>query len=192
MSEKGRGGVVIISGPSGAGKSTIVRRLLAECSLPLVRSVSATTRAPRPGEVDGNDYHFLSDERFQELRRQDALLECKEVFRQGFWYGTLRGEVSSGLSAGKWVVLEIDVEGMQAVVEQFPQAVTIFLRPSTPEELERRLRGRGTESEEAIRRRLEVARRELAFADQYRHQVMNDSADEAVAEICEILRSRGE
>jgi guanylate kinase len=142
--------------------------------------------------VDGRDYRFLSDERFQELRRQDALLECKEVFRQGFWYGTLREEVSSGLSAGKWVVLEIDVEGMQAVVEQHPDAVTIFLRPSTLDELERRLRGRGTESEEAIRRRLEVARRELDFADRYRHQVINDSADQAVAEICEILRSQGE
>ncbi len=192
MSGKCRGGLVIISGPSGAGKSTIVRRLLAECSLPLVRSVSATTRPPRPGEEEGKDYHFLSDARFQELRRHDALLECKEVFRQGYWYGTLREEVSSGLQAGKWVVLEIDVEGMEAVVEQYPQAVTIFLRPSSVDELERRLRGRGTESEEAIRRRLEVAREELTFADRYCHQVINDSADQAVAEICEILRSRGE
>ena len=136
-----RGRLVIISGPSGAGKTTLVRLLLQTCRLPLQRSVSATTRAPRPGEVHGIDYHFLTAEDFQRRRARGEFLECFEVFASGQWYGTLRDEVEAGLAQGKWVVLEIDVQGMQAVVAQHPEAITIFVRPASLAELERRLRG---------------------------------------------------
>ena len=112
--------------------------------------------------------------------------------RRGCWYGTLKSEVSPGLDAGKWVVLEIDVDGTLSVLKQFPQALTIFVTPPSVEELERRLRNRGTESEEAIQRRLEVARRELQMTDQYRYTVINDDVDHAVREICDLLTSDGE
>lgn len=182
------GKIVIISGPSGAGKTTVVRELLNVCPLPLTLSVSATTRQPRPGEQDGREYHFLGHEEFARRRAAREFLECKEVFGRGDWYGTLRQEVATGLAEGKWVILEIDVEGAMAVLEQFPDCITIFLHPGTVEELERRLRGRGTDSEEAVQRRLEVARRELACVPRYRHQVVNDSPERAVREICEILQ----
>lgn len=181
------GRLIVISGPSGAGKSTLVRELLKVSTLPLEISVSATTRQPRNGEIDGVHYHFLSPERFASLRQQGAFLECKEVFGRGDWYGTLIEPVASGLQAGKWVLLEIDVEGAMAVFSQFPEAISIFIHPGTAEELERRLRGRNTESEASIQRRLEVARRELTCVDRYRHQIVNDSASRAIAEILQLL-----
>ncbi len=186
------GKLIILSGPSGAGKSTIVERLLTDCPLPLRRSVSATTRRPRPGEQDGVHYHFLSHDEFTRLRQEDAFLECKEVFGRGDWYGTLRSEVATGQQAGQWVLLEIDVEGAQAVVDQVPDAITIFLHPGPWEELERRLRGRGTESDESFRRRLDVAQAEMRRRDWYRFEVINDTVERAVAEICAILRRCGD
>ena len=114
-------------------------------------SVSATTRPPRPGETDGVDYHFLTPDEFDRRRRGGEFIECFQVFDNGYWYGTLRSEAMAGLRAGKWVVLNIDVQGGMAVMEQFPDAVTIFLRPGSMEELERRLRGRDTENESSIR-----------------------------------------
>jgi guanylate kinase len=154
-------------------------------------SVSATTRTPRPGEIDGVDYYFLSFEEFERRRLAGEFLECCEVFGRGHWYGTLLSEVTPSRNGQKWVVLDIDVDGAEKVLRRVPTALTIFLRPSSDEELERRLRGRKTESDEAIARRLEVARRELARADQYQHQVVNDVVDRAVDEISEILRRRG-
>jgi guanylate kinase len=183
------GRLVIISGPSGAGKSTVVRQLLHQCPLPLKLSVSATTRAPRPGERDGVDYHFLAVEEFLRRREAGQFLEWKEVFGRGDFYGTLLEETTTGLASGQWVVLEIDVEGTLAVLERHAEAVTIFLHPGSMAELERRLRHRGTESEAAIQRRLEVARRELAAKHHYRYEVINDSVDRAVEEICGILKS---
>jgi guanylate kinase len=182
----------VVSGPSGAGKTSVMQRVYQTCRVPLVRSVSATTRPPRAGETDGVDYHFLSDEEFGSHRQRGEFLECFEVFNHGHWYGTLWSEVTTGLTAGKWVVLEIDVQGALAVCERFPDAVTIFLRPSSREELERRLRGRGTETEEAIQRRLARADRELALAGRYRHQVINDDMDQAVQDICGILTNEWE
>jgi guanylate kinase len=179
--------LVIISGPAGAGKSTIVRRLLRECSMPLRLSVSATTRPRRPQEADGIDYHFLSPEAFAQRRAAGEFLECKEVFGRGDWYGTLKSEVQSGFAAGNWVILEIDVEGAMSVLENHPDAITIFLHTGSMEELERRLRGRGTETEAAIQRRLEVARHELEYKDRYRHEVVNQTLDQAVYDICQIL-----
>lgn len=186
MPESKQGRIIVISGPSGSGKTTLLKQLLARCDR-LEASVSATTRGARVGEVDGVDYHFLTPQQFQELRNQGKFIECAEVFGRGYWYGTLLEEVAPRLTAGKWVVLEIDVEGTRSVLRQYPDAVTIFVRPETLEELERRLRSRGTDSEAAIQRRLEVARRELASADLYRYQVTNQTIDQAVEEILGIL-----
>ena len=186
-----RGGLVVISGPSGAGKSTVVRQLLTDCPLPLVLSVSATTRQPRPGEVDGVDYHFLSPEEFQRRRQASQFLECKEVFRLGHWYGTLQSEVTAGLNAGKWVILEIDVQGAMSVLETHPETVTIFIHCGPLKELERRLRQRGTDSEAQIQRRLEVAQGELTYLDRYQYSIINNDVSQAVREICEILARHG-
>ncbi|MEX0820195.1 MAG: guanylate kinase [Pirellulaceae bacterium] len=183
------GKLVIISGPSGAGKSTVLKRVLAECPRPLELSVSATTRLPRPGETDGVEYHFLSKEDFARRRENDEFLEWNEVFGRGDYYGTLRSTVAAGLAAGKWVVLEIDVEGAMMVLESHPDAITIFLHPGSDAELERRLRDRGTETEDSIQRRLEVARREMSCLNKYKYEVVNNTVDQAVEEICDILTS---
>jgi guanylate kinase len=186
------GKLVIISGPSGAGKSTVVQRLLRTCPVPLRLSVSATTRAPRPGEQDGVHYHFLSREEFQRRRERGEFLECKEVFGQGDWYGTPRSEVATGHAERKWVLLEIDVRGAMSVLEQIPDAVTIFLHPGSLEELEQRLKLRGTETARSLARRLDVARAEMEYVSVYQHEVINDTVDRAVQRICEILQRCGE
>lgn len=181
------GKLVVVSGPAGVGKSTVLKRLLQRAPVPLVPSVSATTRPPRPGEIDGVDYHFLTPEQFRARLQRGEFLEACEVFGLGYWYGTLLSEVTPRLEAGKWVLLEIDVQGALRVMERYPEAVTIFLRPTDLAELERRLRGRKTESEEVIQRRLEEAKRELAAADRYRHQVVSDDIERTVEEMCRIL-----
>lgn len=189
MSNKS-GKVIVISGPSGAGKTTLVRKLFARMPQ-LTSSVSATTRPPRPGERSGVDYFFLSAEEFESRRLAGDFLECCEVFGRGYWYGTLNDQVAPSLAGGKSVVLEVDVEGAKSVFERHPQAITIFVRPDSLEELERRLVARGTESPAAIARRLEVARRELGQADWYQHQVINNDVDQAVDEMVKILLSYG-
>jgi guanylate kinase len=182
-------GVVVLSGPSGSGKSTVVGMLLEQSSVPLRKSVSATTRSPRPGEVDGDAYHFLTKEDF--LRRKEAgdFIETEEVFGSGYWYGTLKSEVDEATTAEAWAFLEIDVRGALKVMEQYPNAVTIFLTTPSPEEYERRLRDRGTEDEAKIQRRLQTAREELKFADRYRYTVINDDLNRTVEEISEILKA---
>ena len=147
---------------------------------------------PGAGETDGVDYHFLTPEEFARRRREGEFIECFQVFDNGYWYGTLRSEAMAGLKAGKWVVLNIDVQGGMAVKEQFPDAVTIFLRPGSMEELERRLRGRGTESEASIRSRLQRAKCELESAGQYGCQVLNDDLERAIEEITAILTHQWE
>lgn len=183
------GRLVIISGPSGVGKSTLVRRLLADCELPLTLSVSATTRKPRVGEQDGVDYNFLSHAEFAQRRQAGEFLECAEVFGRGDWYGTLRETVATGLKQGDWVVLEIDVQGAQLVMAEFTEAVSLFVSPGELAELERRLRGRQTETEDSIQTRLTVARREMELANTYQHHIVNDSLSRAADEICGILIS---
>lgn len=192
MGHTARGRVVIVSGPSGAGKTTVLRGVFQRACVPLVASVSATTRQPRPGERDGVDYHFLSNGEFAARRAGGEFLESFEVFGKGCWYGTLRSEVDAGLAAGKWVVLEIDVQGALVVMQQYADAISIFLCPSSPAELAHRLRKRGTESEEVVARRLAQAEQELTFANRYRHRVANDDVEQAVSEICGILKAYSE
>jgi len=162
-----------------------VRELLSTCQLPLMLSVSATTRQPRPGETEGADYFFLTPEQFASRRAAGDFLECKEY--AGNWYGTLQSQVSTGLAEGKWVLLEIDVEGTFAVLERHPDALTIFVNVESFEELERRLRARNTESEEALARRLATAKREISQKHRYRFEVINREVPNAVREVCEIL-----
>ncbi len=182
------GKLIIVSGPSGAGKSTLLGKVFRQSGLPLEWSVSATTRKPRPGEAEGRDYHFLSSKQFEKKRAAGEFLECFEVYSRGHWYGTLQSEVAPRLEAGNWVVLEIDVEGTMAVIERYPDAITIFVRPSSLEELERRLKARGTESAEDIEQRIKVAGREMESIDFYRHVVINDDVEQATQQLCEILK----
>lgn len=186
------GRLVIISGPSGTGKSSVVKHLLKHCPLPLELSVSATTRPPRDSEFDGVQYRFLTKEQFDVHRENGDFLECVEVFGRGDWYGTLEKPVTTGLESGKWIILEIDVQGALKVVESISSAITIFVHPGSLEELERRLRGRGTESEEKIKRRLAVANSEMEKASQYQHVVVNKVIEQTSNEICQILQKRGE
>jgi guanylate kinase len=181
--------LVIVSGPSGAGKSTVLKQFLKTCPLPLQLSVSATTRAPRPGEQNGKEYYFLSKEEFARRRKLGEFLECKEVYGHGDWYGTLKQTVAAGLAEEKWVVLEIDVQGALAVLDTYPEAITIFVHPGSLAELERRLRHRATESEDSIQRRLEVARAEMDLMHHYKHHVDNQVVSQAADEMCEILIS---
>lgn len=179
--------LIIISGPSGAGKSTLVRRLVSLCELPLELSVSATTRPPRPGEIDGRDYHFLSPDDFADRRLRDEFLECKEVFGRGHWYGTLSDVVRAGWDRGNWVILEIDVEGARSVLQRYPDAITIFVHPGSMEELRRRLVARGTETPESLARRLEVAAVEMQERSWYRHEIVNQFIDAAAEAMCQLL-----
>jgi guanylate kinase len=185
-----RGPLIIISGPSGTGKSTLIGRLLRETDLPLHLSVSATTRAPRPNEVDGQHYYFGTREKFEQEMRAGAFLEWAEV--HGQYYGTLRREVEPYRARGVGVLLDIDVQGAAQVRRQCPDNVSIFLRASSWQTYEERLRKRGTESEEAIRRRLETARRELACEDAYDCRIVNDDLDVAVVEVSAVIRRQFE
>jgi guanylate kinase len=180
-----KGPLVIISGPSGTGKSTIVRRLLDAEGARLRLAVSATTRAPRAGEVPDQHYHFWSKDRFADEVRAGAFLEWADVF--GARYGTPASEVFPYLARGTGVLLEIDVQGADQVRRQCPAAVSIFVRAPSLEDYEQRLRERRTESDEAIQLRLEGARRELERAGEYDYVVINDDLDRAVAEVQGIL-----
>jgi guanylate kinase len=184
------GPLIIVSGPSGSGKSTLLGRLLAESDLPLHLSVSATTRAPRSGEVDGKHYYFWTRERFEEAQRAGEFLEWAEV--HGCLYGTLRSEVDPYRAQGTGVILDIDVQGAAAIRGLYPDSVSIFLRTSSLQTYEARLRQRGTESDQAIQRRLAAAGRELAHAEEYDYQVVNDDLATAVAEVEYIVRRQFE
>jgi guanylate kinase len=189
--ERPPGKLVVISGPSGVGKTTILRRLLADLPA-LLPSISATTRPPRTGERDGVDYHFLTADEFDRRRANGEFLECCRVYGRQHWYGTLVAEVAPRMAAGDWVVLEIDVEGTLSILDRYPDAITILIEPSHPDQLFERLQARGTESPEAMARRLEVARRDLLESHLYRHRVVNDDdVGAAVVGIEDILRAAG-
>ena len=184
MTERGK--LLVLSGPSGVGKSTVIRKVMEHWEN-MEFSVSATTRAPRPGEVEGKDYFFVSRERFDEMVENGELLEHAEFV--GNCYGTPKSQVLERLDNGITVVLDIEVQGAAQIKALMPEAVTVFLAPPSLEALEQRLRGRGTESDETIRSRLETARKELLLAPTYDHTVVNDDADRAAAELEAILRA---
>ena len=181
---KDNGLLIILSGPSGAGKSTVISRLIQQRG-DICFSVSATTRAPRPGEVDGKDYYFISREEFTCMVEQDAFLEHAEYV--GNCYGTPAVPVDKSLVDGYNVILDIEVQGAAQIMARRPDAVSVFLCPPSLEELERRLRSRGTDSEEKILGRLETAKREYAQLSRYSYIVINDDADIAAGELDAII-----
>ena len=184
MNYKGKGKLLVISGPSGAGKSTVIGKLM-ELRDDVCFSVSVTTRQPRPGEVDGRDYFFVTPQHFQELADGGYLLEHAEYV--GNRYGTPRGYVEQRLLEGKSVILDIEVQGAGQIQKNCPEAVSIFILPPSGAELERRLRGRNTDSEEKIRERLLQAKRECAEAGKYGYIVLNDDPEAAAREVDAIM-----
>ncbi len=184
---KRRGLGLIISSPSGAGKTTL-SRLLMEREPHIVMSVSVTTRPPRPGEVDGRDYHFISEEEFFRLRDSGGLLEWAEVF--GNYYGTPRGRVEEAFEKGHDVLFDVDWQGAQQIVEALRcDVVTIFLLPPSGHALAERLRRRAQDPEEVIRRRMAGAAGEIAHWAEYQYVVINDVLEEALEDIRSILRA---
>ncbi|MDE7150135.1 MAG: guanylate kinase [Bacteroidales bacterium] len=177
-----QGKLVIFSAPSGAGKTTIVRRVLP--MLPqLAFSVSATSRRMRPGEQDGKDYYFLSADAFRSKVAAGDFLEYEEVYA-GQFYGTLKSELSRIWAQEKDVVFDVDVKGGLRIKEQFPQqSLAIFIQPPSVEELQRRLEGRGTETAESLKKRLDRAEEELSFAPRFDLRIVNDEIERAVEEV---------
>ncbi len=181
-----KGLLAVISAPSGGGKGTILKELFARDEN-LRLSVSATTRAPRPGEEHGKQYYFLSREEFEKLIAQGKMLEHAEYV--GNYYGTPRDPVEEWLSQGRDVVLEIEVQGGAQVKKLMPECVSIFILPPSMKVLGERLRGRGTEAEETVQKRLATARQEIPQAREYDYVVFNDRLEDAVEEILAILRA---
>jgi guanylate kinase len=176
--------LVVISGPSGSGKGTICKRLIDEIENINV-SVSATTRKPRIGEIEGKNYFFIDEDEFVKKINNDDFLEYALVY--GNYYGTPKKTVLKQLEDGKDIILEIDIQGALKVKENYPKGVFIFILPPSLEELKNRIEGRGTDSKEVIHRRLKCAYDELNYAFQYDYVVLNDEVDSAVEKIKEII-----
>ncbi len=179
------GDVTVISGPSGVGKGTITRAL-ASAHPQVWVSISATTRPPRAGEVDGRDYHFVSDAQFDDLIASDGLLEWAQVHGAAR-YGTPLAPVLAAVQNGRRVILEIELQGSRQVRDRLPGARYVFIAPPDADTLLARLRGRGTETDEQVRRRLQTAETELAAAGEFDHVVVNDELGASVAELVELL-----
>ena len=179
------GRLFVITGPSGVGKGTLISRLL-ERVPELELSVSATTRPPRPGEQQGADYHFMSEDEFDKLAREAKLLE--HATYAGRRYGTPRAEVEPRLAGGTSVVLEIEVQGARQVRETMPEAVQVFIAPPSPGALRERLEGRATDRPEEIDRRLAAAEEELAARPEFGHVIVNDDLDRAADQLVALVR----
>ena len=184
MNKKGK--LLVISGPSGAGKSTVVFKAI-EGREDICFSTSVTTRSPRPGEVDGREYFFVNFERFREMVENDELLEHAEYVANR--YGTPRAYVEQRMAEGMNVLLDIEVQGARQVRKKMPEAVLIFIAPPSIEELERRLRGRGTDTEAAIEGRLIRARQEFQEADFYDYLIVNDDVEKAASKLNAIIEA---
>lgn len=181
-----KGNLIVISGPSGSGKGTVCRSMFNEIS-DLHLSISATTRKPRSGEADGVHYYFLSREHFEKRIASDQLLEWAEVY--GYYYGTPKEQVCEAINRGKDVILEIDVQGALHVKSKFPDCVMIFLLPPSSTELELRLKNRGTDSPEEIKKRLQWAEQEIKEFEKYDYLVINDEVCNAVQKVCAIINA---
>ncbi|MCW8973184.1 MAG: guanylate kinase [Gammaproteobacteria bacterium] len=187
MANEGKGTLYIISAPSGAGKTSLVKALL-ESTTEIMVSVSHTTRGMRPGEVDGRDYHFTEVETFRSMIADGAFLEHAQVFDN--FYGTSRSSALDMMDRGVDVILEIDWQGAEQVRKKMPEAVSIFILPPSREELERRLRGRGTDADEVIARRLGEAVTEMSHYREFDYLVFNDEFDTALTELRAIVIAR--
>ena len=180
--------LVVLVGPAGVGKGSLVREIL-DSEKDFMLSVSATTRSPREGEVDGVHYHFVTRERFEQMIEDDELLEYAQVHGNHL-YGTPKSELRRASETGKHLVLEIDLQGARQVRSHQEDAIEIFVQPPSWQELERRLRERATETESEIQTRLETARSEIEAAGEFEHQVTNDNLTECAARIVETVKER--
>lgn len=185
----GKGQLFILSGPSGVGKGTIRERIMANHNLNLSYSISMTTRKPRVNEKDGEDYFFVDEETFDKKIKNGELLEYATFV--GNKYGTPKDFVDKLLNEGKNVLLEIEIEGAKQVMAKCPDAITIFMVPPSFEELEKRIRGRRSESEDIIQQRLAKAKREMKLQNDYKYVVINDSISRVSDEITNIIETRG-
>ncbi|MBP3277978.1 MAG: guanylate kinase [Butyrivibrio sp.] len=182
LSQKGI--IIVVSGFSGAGKGTVMKALTAKYDK-YALSVSATTRNPRPGEENGREYFFVSNEEFEKLIKENGLIEHAGYVDH--YYGTPRKFVEDQLDAGKDVILEIEIQGALQIKEQYPEAVLLFIMPPSAKELKKRLTGRGTETEEVIAQRLKRAREESVGIEKYDYIVVNDDLDECVEQVHDII-----
>lgn len=177
---------IVISGASGTGKTSVLEKLLASDGR-IVRGLTATTRPPRRGEEDGVDYDFLSEEDFQKKRDSGYFVESAQV--HDHWYGVPKVSISRGLKQGKWVVLNVDVQGGLSIKKVYRDAVLIFVLPPSMEALEERLRGRATDSPEEVKKRMENAREEMSVAPHYDYVVINDEVKDCTTRLLAILRA---
>ena len=177
--------LIVIAGPSGVGKGTVIKELL-DKNKNIVLSVSSTTRKPRPNEINGVNYNFLTEEQFREAIKNDEFLEW--AIYNGNHYGTSKTTVDNTLKNGKSIILEIEIQGALQIMKKCEDAVFIFILPPSYEELEKRLRGRNTEDEQTIQNRLKITQKELEIGKSFKYSVVNDSVENAVSKINEIIK----